>query len=118
VRKFVIFLLVFLLPLQWGTAAVAAYCLHEEIPSAQGHLGHHAHHHAHPTAEKSDDGQAGKWDASCAAEHEHSHCTHAIFAASRVSGILTPDTNDSPYRTFIPDPPSDNLLRPPQAVLA
>lgn len=34
-----------LLPLQWGWAAAAAYCLHEAAPERAAHLGHHEHQH-------------------------------------------------------------------------
>ena len=44
VRNFVIAFLVLFLPMQWGTAVLAAYCLHEEGPAAVHHIGHHAHH--------------------------------------------------------------------------
>jgi hypothetical protein len=41
-RKFVTILFVLILPMQWTTAAVAAYCQHEQDGPAQQHIGHHA----------------------------------------------------------------------------
>ena len=120
VRNFVIAFLVLFLPMQWGTAVLAAYCLHEEGQAAVHHIGHHAHHREHHgTTLKEDGGQKGKaWDASCSADHEHSHCTHAIVHDSRPPEIFASGTGESLYGTFVPDPPFDNLLRPPQVTLA
>ncbi|MCA8917284.1 MAG: hypothetical protein H6947_12410 [Zoogloeaceae bacterium] len=118
-RKFVIFFLVLFVPLQWGTAVLAAYCLHEESSAATQHIGHHAHHHEHKgNSVKSDEGQKGKaWDASCSADHDHSHCTHAIVHESHSPRIFAAGTNDSPYAVFVSDAPPDSRLRPPQATL-
>lgn len=119
VRNLVIAFFVLFLPLQWGTAAMAAYCLHEESPAAAQHPGHHAHHDEHKgRSMKADAGQKGKaWDASCNADHEHSHCTHAIVHESRLPRSFASGTADSPYGAFVPDAPPDNRLRPPQTIL-
>lgn len=118
-RNLVIAFLVLFLPLQWGTAAIAAYCLHEESPAAIQHIGHHAHHHDHRGSTlKADGAQKGKpLDASCNAEHEHSHLTHVIVHKSRLAEIFASGTDDTPYGAFVPDAPPDNLLRPPEISL-
>ncbi len=119
-RNFVIAFLVLFLPLQWGTTVLAAYCLHEESPAAVRHIGHHAHHPGHQgTTLKADGGQQGKaFDVSCSADHEHSHCTHAIVHDSRLPEIFASGMGESPYGAFVSDAPRDNLLRPPQVTLA
>ncbi|WP_157353940.1 hypothetical protein [Aromatoleum toluclasticum] len=119
-RNFLIAFLVLFLPLQWGTTVVAAYCLHEESPAAVQHIGHHAHHHEHQANTlKADGGQQGKaFDVSCSADHEHSHCTHAIVHDTRLPEIFASETVESPYGAFVSDAPLDNLLRPPQVTLA
>ncbi|NMF99296.1 hypothetical protein GPA27_18105 [Aromatoleum toluolicum] len=119
-RNLLIAFFVLFLPLQWGTAVVAAYCQHEEGPGAMEHIGHHAHHSEHQSSVlKAKGAQQGKaWDASCSADHEHSHCTHAIVQDSRLPEIFASGTDDSPYGAFVPDAPRDNLLRPPQRPLA
>lgn len=42
-RRFVVFLLLLGLPLQYTWAAAASYCAHDEVCS--GHFGHHVHKH-------------------------------------------------------------------------
>lgn len=120
VRNLLIAFFVLFLPLQWGTAVVAAYCLHEEGPGAVEHIGHHAHHSEHDgSVLKAKGAQQGKtWDASCNADHEHSHCTHAMVHDSRLTEIFASATDDSPYRALVSDAPRDNLLRPPLVPLA
>ncbi|MCA0175635.1 MAG: hypothetical protein LCH73_05000 [Proteobacteria bacterium] len=51
-------LLLTLLPLQFGWAAVAPYCAHEASPAAE-HVGHHSHQHAGSPADTSK-AEAGK----------------------------------------------------------
>jgi len=84
------------------------------------HIGHHAHHHEHQgSTAKEDEAQKGKaWDASCSADHEHSHCTHAIIHDSRLPETFASGTDESPYHAFVADAPHGNLLRPPQRLLA
>lgn len=117
-RNFVIAFLVLFLPLQWGTAALAAYCVHEGSSGVIQHFGHHTHDHEHPASNQLSDSGGKVCDASCTADHDHSHCAHAIFAAARLTDVFAAGADDSPYGTFVPDPPFDNLLRPPQRSLA
>jgi hypothetical protein len=117
VRNFVIAFFVLLLPLQWGTAVIAAYCMHEEGSFAIQHFGHHTHDHEHLGSEQSVDDQGKVCDSGVAADHDHSHGTHAIFAVARSTDAFANGPEGSPYGVFVPDPPFDNLYRPPQAVL-
>ena len=48
-RRWLTLFLLILLPLQFATAAAAAYCLHETDNSGK-HLGHHEHEHQSPSA--------------------------------------------------------------------
>ncbi|TXI25397.1 MAG: DUF2946 domain-containing protein [Roseateles sp.] len=43
-RRWLLFALLFVLPLQFAWSAAAAYCAHEAAP-AKSHLGHHTHEH-------------------------------------------------------------------------
>lgn len=52
-RWLTIFLLV-LLPLQFGWAAAARYCLHESLQETTNHFGHHEHQHAASQTSPSD----------------------------------------------------------------
>ena len=53
-RRFLLILLLALLPLQFSWAAVAGYCQHETGPAAK-HFGHHAHQHGKADAEGAKD---------------------------------------------------------------
>ncbi len=44
-RRYVLVLLLSLLPVQFSWASVAAYCMHEKAPAQARHLGHHEHQH-------------------------------------------------------------------------
>ena len=65
-RRYLILLLVLLLPAQSVLAITASYCGHEQggVP----HLGHHQHQHVDQAPGTSDDGPLGDhWD--CASHH-------------------------------------------------
>jgi len=67
-RRFLILVMLCLLPLQVSWAAVSDYCGHEQGKAAQ-HFGHHDHDHK-VFSEKSDSGkQPGKLDVG----HDHCH---------------------------------------------
>ncbi|MBT9522580.1 MAG: hypothetical protein IV101_17035 [Dechloromonas sp.] len=67
-RRFLILVMLCLLPLQVSWAAVSDYCGHEQGKAAQ-HFGHHDHDHK-VFSEKSDSGkQSGKLDFG----HDHCH---------------------------------------------
>jgi hypothetical protein len=52
-RRWLVLLMLAVLPLQLSWAAVAGYCQHEEGPAQGAHFGHHAHEHEHPPASAS-----------------------------------------------------------------
>ena len=44
-RRWLILLALFVLPLQWVWGAAAPYCAHESAPALAKHFGHHEHRH-------------------------------------------------------------------------
>ena len=117
-RKLLIVLLVLFLPLQWSTAAVAAFCSHEGGSLKRAHLGHHTHNHAdRDGTERSDHGTSKTCDASCSADHDHSHSPHALFAATHSLEVVPDRSGNRPYRSPLSEPPPDSLLRPPAYLL-
>ncbi len=44
-RRWLVLLLLAILPLQLSWAAMAGYCQHEKAPAQRSHFGHHAHEH-------------------------------------------------------------------------
>ncbi|MDZ5457563.1 cation efflux protein, CzcI family [Azohydromonas lata] len=57
-RRWLLVLLLALLPLQLSWAAVATYCQHEKVQA--GHFGHHEHQHHDQGAAQAKDGHGGK----------------------------------------------------------
>ena len=92
--RWLVLLLVFVLPVQFVCAAAANYCGHESQPTAS-HLGHHA-----PMQEVSvsDAGDHGTTEASqsgsIAVEHADCNFSHVSLAqfASPADGLVTVDT--------------------------
>ncbi len=93
-RRWLILLLLTVLPLQFASAAVASYCLHESEVAAR-HFGHHQHkHHAgagQASFEQADGhkvgGSAGLDDADC--EYCHLGAAHPLLQDfSKTAGVL------------------------------
>ena len=59
-RRWLLVLLLALLPLQLSWAAVAAYCQHETAPAQAEHFGHHEHQHHDQGAAKTKDSHGAK----------------------------------------------------------
>lgn len=115
-RKFVAILFLLIVPLQWSTAAVAAYCQHETESKAQQHVGHHAHVHQASADLGGSDPANSDFDADCP-----SCLAHYAQVAIPVDHAATPicgDRNAAPYRATLPEPPLGSLFRPPLADLA
>ena len=124
VRKFLLILLVAILPLQYAWAAAAAYCGHEAggEPASTQHFGHHSHQHkgddgapsdtfdtsgtataSHAQADQpdhpdQDPPKSGKIHADCAV------CQFAVHAPLPVGAAVLPETALSGY------PPAHALL--------
>ncbi len=102
VRRFLVIVLLALLPLQFSWAAVASYCGHE-TPAQAAHFGHHDHQHAvahpadltnqadpHDTADAPPgDDTAGVLDLDCG--HCHGHCG-VVFTGLPVLPAVLPAT--------------------------
>lgn len=78
-KRLFLILLLAVLPLQISWAAVAAYCQHEEAPSAQ-HFGHHTHQHQ-ASAEMPDDTDPTK---------AHNDCGVCQLSGSMKSTLVQP----------------------------
>lgn len=108
-RKFVAILFLLILPLQWSTAAVAAYCQH---------VGHHAHVHQASADLGGSDPANSDFDADCPSclAHYAQIIIPVDHAAKPIS--ICGGHNATPYRPTLPEPPPGSLYRPPLAKLA
>lgn len=111
-KKFVLLLLLFVLPLQMSWAAASAYCLHEEGKAAQ-HLGHHSHQHK-ASADDEPQPDAGKDLKTKTKAHSDCNVCHGVGhawlppAASMPvfdTASLAIDTSSFLYVSHIPDGP-------------
>ncbi len=73
-KRWLLILLMLVLPLQMSFAAVAPYCAHEEGAAAQ-HVGHHSHTH------QAADGQDQHQNQLPGADLDCDYCHHAASAA-------------------------------------
>ncbi len=115
-RKFVAVLFLLILPLQWSTAAVAAYCQHEQDGKAQQHVGHHAHEHQASAAQTDSDPGNSDFDADCPSCH--AHFAQAVIDVAPPMLPASQGRDAMAYRAFLPTPPPASLFRPPLADLA
>lgn len=115
-RKLLIFIFLIVLPLQWTTAAAAAYCLHEIDAPAQKHFGHHVHEHQASTSQTDNDPGNSDFDADCPSCHAHFAQAVNDVHQPALSASQGPDAIT--YRAFLPTPPPVSLFRPPLADLA
>lgn len=118
-RRLILVFMMCLLPLQWSWAAAASLCSHEA--GQEWHFGHHEHqHHASPTL------QCGGEEPGAAEQpgaHPDCQVCHGIGAActATVTGMAQAWVDDGPlplHRGYLPDPPVENLLRPPLKLVA
>lgn len=116
-RRLVLILLMFLLPFQWSWAAAASVCEHEQD---KAHFGHHEHKHsgadkAHQGSDASGEGTVGY--------HLDCHACNGIGVACLASFAVNTQgwPGDRPlpgYGWSLPEPPIENLLRPPLKLVA
>jgi hypothetical protein len=105
VRRWILVLLLAVLPLQFAQAVAAAYCAHEKTMAKQ-HIGHHEHEHqetagdaAGSTAVDTDDKPAGAADPDC--EYCQLSCAQPLGSVSPPwSGTREHPAAYSPTRTF------------------
>jgi hypothetical protein len=119
-RKLVAIFFLLILPLQWTTAAVAAYCLHEQDGKAQQHIGHHAHEHQASTAQTDSDPGNTDFDAGFDSDCPscHAHFAQAVIDADQLMLLASQVLATMSYRAFLPTPPPGSLFRPPLVDLA
>lgn len=89
-QRFLVLIMLCLLPLQISWAAVANYCGHEQDKAAQ-HFGHHDDEHKAFSAKSDPDKQPGKFDLG------QDHCHMSVFI-----GLL----NDATSHASVPPLPS------------
>lgn len=108
-KKFLLIVLLLVLPLQYSWAAAAVYCQHER--GAAPHLGHHAHQHQAQDGQAQDDdgggGASKAFHADCESCHLFSHAAlvpdmPAPLASMAQSHRATPARH---YASHIPDSP-------------
>ena len=79
-RRFILLLFVFVLPLQFAWGAAARYCEHESTKAAS-HMGHHAHKHEQATgAAEQKTASAGAEDPDCG--YCHMGCAQPLATQS------------------------------------
>ena len=74
-RRWILIVLLAVMPVQWAWASVAPYCGHETTAAAKKHFGHHEHQHQ-AGDQKVDDGDADPLNA------VHADCEFCHLAAS------------------------------------
>lgn len=105
-KKFLLILLLAILPLQYSWSVAAVYCQHEA--SKVTHFGHHGHAHE---AQADDDGAAKSKHGDCEVCH---HAVQASVPAADAVLTVAPDAAYAPpgalhYHSFIADgPPRPN----------
>ena len=122
-RRFVLILLMFVLPLQFSWAAVAGVCEIESSAGALSAFGYHVHEHDHADEAQADAAQQGTTlntdvDRDCGPCHGHSHGSAAMLGLPPVHVVQTSDRYGWHTPPTLPDPVPDELLRPPLSPLA
>jgi hypothetical protein len=115
-RRFIALLILLVLPLQWSYAAVADYCLHEEVVDGQNHVDYHGHDHLHKAPEAKDL-KSSCGDTDCSSIHHHHSAPVAMFESPKV--FSAPDFSTAPIIFLshsIPHRSPDNPFRPPLAI--
>lgn len=112
-KRWLVILLMWVLPLQLSFAAVAPYCAHEQGAAAR-HFGHHSH--KHQDADSADEHQSKLPGADPDCDYCHHACCAALPmpAPAPLSMLLTSHQEAPPGRfvSFIADlvPPPDRSI--------
>jgi hypothetical protein len=117
-RRFLVIVMMLLLPFQATWAVAAGICNHETGKAS--HFGHHEHEHhsaeaAAPEAEDAD-AQPGGFHADCGVCHGVG--TAVTDAASQTSGAWSERDYAASYSAYLPEPPLETLIRPPLSFVA
>lgn len=107
--RFILILLLAILPLQMSWGAVTSYCEHEQGKAAQ-HFGHHVHKHTASPADKQTKSAKFKADTDCGYCH-HAHqkvASTSAFTLAPAARTVPPPVLSLSYQSYIPE----GLLRP------
>ena len=111
-RRVLAMIVLFILPMQWGFAAVAEYCAHETSPAAQVHLGHHDGQQAAKAKDADQDKSGDRGALDCPTCHQL--CASAVLFDPSVATLDPSDNFHLPlYQSFLQRPP-ESPFRPPQ----
>jgi hypothetical protein len=105
-RRFVLFLVVVLLPLQFAWGAVTAYCEHE-TGAASTHFGHHEHVHKAGQGKQAD-AKGGAQDNDCGT----CHAAGLPVLLTTSAGALANFVGQAPDLVLVEHPTSPALERP------
>lgn len=100
-RRWLIVLLLAVLPWQWAWSAAAPYCRHEAVPGAS-HPGHHAHRHDHVASISSAADQDSAGDLSGSVQDLD--CTACHGAAMQASHLAAMTVHEVVVRAFASTP--------------
>jgi len=118
-RRLLVIVMMFLLPVQWTWAAAASVCAHEKTAQAT-HFGHHEHAHEGKLAVDGagNDGQNGSL-----AEHPDCGACHGmnspfVPAFGSIPEPWTDRGHYAPYASAVPSALSTHSLRPPLTLVS
>ena len=130
-RRLLLIVMMFVLPLQFSWTALAAVSAHAVEANAEGFSGHHGAHHEHghdhdlpasqtasPDAVVPDAAAEGHDDGSTCHSHGHSHGSDFVNAAGALHLPAAAHCFADHRLRHVPDAVPDDLLRPPLADLA
>jgi hypothetical protein len=115
-RRWLVFMLLFVLPVQFSWSVAAAYCQHEQAPTTP-HIGHHVHVHKedgdaaskHTAKKLGDSGNAGK----LVGDNDCGYCQLSM-AKSMIPVVKQPSSVASPL--VIAAPPQAFQSRGPDRI--
>jgi len=111
VKKYLLILLMLILPVQYAWSAAAVYCQHEQ--KSPFHFGHHAHQHKASSDEHGGHGKVNSADTDCEYCHMFSHAFFVPFDARSTAPLAVNYAAPAsiPYTSHIPRrPPRPNWL--------
>lgn len=109
VKKYLLILLMLILPVQYAWSAAAVYCQHEQ--NSPFHFGHHAHQHKVKSEESGSHGKVKMADTDCEYCHMFSHAFFIPFDTRPMAPIEQSYAwpNTISYTSHIPQrPPRPN----------
>lgn len=106
VKKFLLILLLMILPLQYSWSAAAVYCQHEQGSSM--HFGHHSHQHKAQVDEPDGQAKSKNVHGDCEYCHLFSHATllPAVASLAIPAGQEHVEVRRLNFSSHIPDSPN------------